>query len=85
MRNQFGQDIKVGDVVGHVTRSGSSLYRKVGEVVAFSERKQRSGTIPTVKVKWTHDESSWSNSVGKISPGVGVNTVFKLDPASLES
>ena len=78
MRNQFGQEIEVGDWVGHVSRSGSSLYRKVGVVEAFGERKTYYGTQVTVKPRWVKSDHSW-DSLG-LSPGVGIDTVFKIEP-----
>ena len=84
MRNQFGQEIEIGDWVGHVTRSGSNLYRKVGRVEAFGYRKSPYHGTETVIVRprWVKSDCSW-DKLG-LSPGVGINTVFKIEPIALD-
>lgn len=82
MINQFGQEINVGDWVGHVSRSGSSLHRQVGRVESFGVRKTWRGTEVVVKPRWVKSDSDWQ-SLG-LSPGVGINTVFKIDPPELD-
>lgn len=85
MRNQFGQDIKVGDWVGYTSRTGSTIIRKIGTVISFSERKNWRDIEPTVVVQWKVD-GTWhaiENIEGPLSRGVGLNTVFKLDPRGL--
>lgn len=82
MKNQWGQDIEVGDIVGYVNKTGSFTERKIGVVEGFAERK---GTIPetTLKVYWVFDGSYGPPADHRHRGTVGLRRVFKLDPASL--
>lgn len=44
MTDVFGRELVVGDQVAHASRSGSSVYVSLLEVVGFTERKALWGT-----------------------------------------
>lgn len=87
MQNQFGQRIEVGDIVGHVSKTGSYTDRKVGRVVGFGERKDWSGkkVEDTVLVDWLLDGAygEEARSMTGLSRGVGITRLLKLDPAGI--
>lgn len=85
MKNQWGQDIEVGDYVAYTNRTGSYTERKLGKVLGFGERRQDylSQRETTVQVLWV-----WDGSYGLPEPrqhrgSVGLRRVIKVDPESL--
>lgn len=85
MKNQFGQDIEVGDYVGYTNKTGSFTERKVGVVTGFGSRERGYGSTPetTAHVTWVWDGSYGLAAENTHKGTVGVRRVFKLDPASL--
>lgn len=89
MRNQFGQYIAVGDMVGYVTKSGSHFTRKIGRVTGYGERKQWDGSKleDTVLIDWTWEgNSAIARKITQKGPspvGVGITRLFKLDTTGL--
>lgn len=89
LRNQFGQDINVGDWVGYVTRHSSTIERKIGKVVGFGERNIYYRKEPEItviieyKAEGTYCRTRGAQPTKGKGTGVGLNTVFKLDAAGL--
>lgn len=85
MKNQWGQDIEVGDFVGYVNKTGSYTERKLGVVEGFGERRNDYGSNPetTLHVYWVWDGSYGLAEDHPHKGTVGLKRVFKLDPASL--
>lgn len=84
MRNQFGQDINVGDWVGYTSKRGSITTRKIGIVTSFGQRSTYYNPAEIiVRVNWKRD-GTWrtTRDIDENGKGVGLNTVFKL--ANLE-
>lgn len=84
MKNQWGQEIDVGDVVAYVNKTGSYTERKIGKVTGFGSRDVY-GTHPevTLHVLWLYDGSYGLAEEHRHKGTVGLRRVFKLDPASL--
>jgi hypothetical protein len=85
VKNQFGQEIEIGDFVGYVNRTGSYTERKVGVITGFGSRERGYGSVSetTAHVTWVWDGSYGLAAENKHKGTVGVRRVFKLDPASL--
>jgi hypothetical protein len=73
LRNSIGQEIDKGDRVLHVSRHGSNLQFKVGNVTGFGERKMYYRQNPDVTVLIDYDGKTYGPS-----RGVGLDKVFKL-------
>jgi hypothetical protein len=85
MKNQWGQEVEVGDYVAYTNRTGSYTERKLGRVLGFGTRRQDYGSNgeTTVQVLWV-----WDGSYGLAEPrlhrgSVGLRRVVKVDPESL--
>jgi hypothetical protein len=86
-KNQWGQEIDVGDVVGYVTKSGSNFTRKIGRVIKFGTRHVwPQDDEVTVWVHWQWiggDHDGKARAIDDTGSGVSINRVFVLDPDSL--
>lgn len=85
MKNQWGQDIEVGDFVAYTNRTGSYMERKLGRVEGFSTRRADYGSNgeTTVQVQWVWDGSYGLAEERRHRGSVGLRRVVKVDPASL--
>jgi hypothetical protein len=85
MRNQWGQDIEVDDIVAYVNRTGSYTERKLGIVLAFGSRNEDYGSQheTTVRVQWVWDGSYGLAEERRHRGTVGLRRVVKVDPATL--
>lgn len=85
MRNQFGQEIGVGDWVGYASKTGSVTTRKIGRVVRFGERKNWNEVLHVAYVNWLKD-GTWGSvrDVKSNGSGVAIQHLFKLDRDGLE-
>jgi hypothetical protein len=86
VKNQWGQEIDKGDIVGYVNKTGSYTERKLGVVEGFGQRENW-GSNPenTLHVYWLWDGSYGLAQDHPHKGTVGVSRVFKLDPASLDA
>lgn len=84
MKNQWGQEIEIGDIVAYVNKTGSYTDRKLGRVVAFGTRNgDYHDYETTVQVQWVWDGSYGLPEERRHRGTVGLRRVVKVDPASL--